>query len=357
MSAQAQEPKMFASLTSSRTQDDKTLRAQRRGRNYSMPKSRCKTRSEWRVRPGKSPERLPAHYHLECEFGSDVMLSWRDDGVEPLYVCEEHAKEIAHLAELRSAQVHAVEARSIEVREKTSGDKLQESLPESEPKPESAAAVETTAQLASVPAPDVASELASDVASPALQTASTGESEVPSDADTDSETKKSPRTRAERCAAIDQLICELAAKVESAFSESETKISVWNTIDAPLEKATQEIIGNQSISDTQKDVALQQLGALQQSLKQDTAEEITPRQANTIKQTVWNSLTGESAVSDEAKPAYRAVYDSLDAAIHAATPKVRHLEARVTNLQKMKAELQNSAPASAPADDLAQTPA
>ncbi len=345
---------MFASLTSPKTLDDKTLRAQRRGRNYSMPKSRCKTRSEWRVRPGKPPEHLPAHYHLECEFGSDVMLCWRDDGVEPLYVCEEHAKEIAHLAELRSGQVHAVE-----VREKTSGDKLQEFSPESEPKPESAATVETTAHLAPVLAPDGASELASDVASPAPETASTGESQVASNADAESKTKKSSRTTAERCAAIDQLICELATKLESAFSESETKISVWNTIDAPLEKATQEIIGNQSISDAQKDAALQQLGALQQSLKQDAAEEITPRQANAIKQTVWNSLSGESAVSDEAKPAYRAVYDSLDAAIHAAVPKVRHLEARLTNLQKMKAELQSSAPApdSAPADAPAQTPA
>jgi hypothetical protein len=354
MSAQAQEPKMFASLTSPKTLDDKTVRAQRRGRNYSMPKSRCKTRSEFRVRPGKPPEHLPAHYHLECEFGSDVMLSWRDDGVEPLYVCEEHAKEIAHLAEVRSAQVHAVE-----VREKTSGDKLQEFLPESGPKPESAAAAETTAQLAPVPAPDGASELASEVAFPAPETASTGEPLVASNADTESKTKKSPRTTAERCGAIDQLISELAAKMESAFSESETKISVWNTIDAPLEKATQEIIGNQSISDPQKDAALQQLGALQQSLKQDTANEITPRQANTIKQTVWNSLSGENAVSDEAKPAYRAVYESLEAAIHAATPKAKHLDARLTNLQKMKAELQSSAPApdSAPAGDPAQTTA
>src|ERR1700683_504166 len=141
MSAQAQKPKMFASLTSPKTQDDKTLRAQRRGRNYSMPKSRCKTRSEFRVRPGKPPEHLPAHYHLACEFGSDVMLSGRDDGVEPLYVCEEHAKEIAHLAGVRSTQVH-----SAEVRDKTSGDKLQEFSPESKADSGSAAATNTTAQ-------------------------------------------------------------------------------------------------------------------------------------------------------------------------------------------------------------------
>jgi hypothetical protein len=60
---------------------------------------------------------------------------------------------------------------------------------------------------------------------------------------------------------------------------------------------------------------------------------------------VGNRLSGDTNVVDEAKPGYRAVYDSLENAIHAAVPKARHLEQRLANLFKMKAELENFAQA------------
>jgi hypothetical protein len=116
---------------------------------------------------------------------------------------------------------------------------------------------------------------------------------------------------------------------------------VVDTIDSPLEKAALEVIGNQAITETLKDATVQQLRALQQSLKQGVSQEITLLQAHRIKQTVGSCLTGDISVVDEAKPGYRAVYDSLQSAIHTAVPKAKRLEERLANLFKMKAELKN----------------
>src|SRR6185503_12011213 len=64
--------------------------------NYALPKDHCKNRSDWRLLPGKSPERLSPHYQLNCEFGTALMITCRNDGGEPLYVCEQHAKELGY---------------------------------------------------------------------------------------------------------------------------------------------------------------------------------------------------------------------------------------------------------------------
>src|SRR5579862_5655622 len=63
--------------------------------NFALQKNLCVNRSEWRLLPGKPPERLSPYYQLVCEFGTSVMTSWAKDGNEPVYVCEEHAKELA----------------------------------------------------------------------------------------------------------------------------------------------------------------------------------------------------------------------------------------------------------------------
>ena len=125
-------------------------------------------------------------------------------------------------------------------------------------------------------------------------------------------------------------------------SQSETTISVVDTIDSPLEQSALEVIGNQAITEAQKDATVQQLGALQASLKQDVGQEITLLQAHRIKQTVGNYLSGDLSLADEAKPGYRAVYDRLESAIHTAVPKAKRLEERLANLHNMKkAELEN----------------
>lgn len=237
-----------------------------------------------------------------------MLLSERNEGCEPVYVCEEHAKELEHSFDARESAGNL----SSEV----------------------GANSETPAEAAPVAVPEKASSAASESANGA----SKGHRK----------TAKPVGTPVERCATIDRLISDLATQLENIFSQAEAAISVADTIDSPLEQATLEVIANHAISETQKDAAVQQLGALQESLKQDLGPEITPLQAHQIKQSVGNCLSGDGSVVEEAKPGYRAVFDSLTSAIHTAAPKAEHLEERLANLLKMKEELKN-----APAKELA----
>jgi hypothetical protein len=293
--------------------ENNPLRPLQRGRHFALPKSHCSNRSEWRVLPGKPPERLSPHYYLGCEFGSPLMMSWRNDGSEPIYLCEKHAKEFGYPAGVRArADSRADEAGKRKENETSAGAR-----PVAVPQP--------------FPVPAKAANSTSEAHCKATRPA------------------QSP---AERCAAIHRLIGELATQLEQVFSQSEATISVADTIDTPLERAAAGIIADHAMTETQKDAAVQQLGVLQESLKQDVAQEITPLEAHRIKQTVGNCLSGKIHVADEAKPGYRAVYDSLENAIHAAAPKAKHLEERLAHLLKIKAELesfsqaQESAPAS-----------
>jgi hypothetical protein len=287
--------------TSAKAKEDDRLRLLQRGRACAPPKSHCPNRSEWRVVPGRPPERLSPYYQLICEFGSSLILSWRNEGSEPVYVCEEHAKGFEHSADVRAS----TGSRPSETSKNNETEDSAEAEPLADPKPISAAA-------------------------PVIANIS---------AEAQRETTRPVQSLAGRCAAINQVISDLATQLENAFSQSEATISVVDTIDSPLEQAALEVIGNQAIPETQKDVTVQQLGALQESLKQDVGQKITPLQAHRIKQTVGNCLSGDISVVDEAKPGYRAVYDSLESAIHTGVPKAKRLEERLANLLKMKAEL------------------
>src|SRR5258705_13942355 len=87
--------------SSAKPETSDPLRSLRRNRcNYALPKNHCPNRSDWRLLPGKSPERLSPYYQLHCEFGTPLMITCRNDGGEPLYVCEEHAKELGYPASL-----------------------------------------------------------------------------------------------------------------------------------------------------------------------------------------------------------------------------------------------------------------
>ena len=146
---------------------------------------------------------------------------------------------------------------------------------------------------------------------------------------------------AERYAVINRQISEYAAQLEHILSRSEATISAADTIDVALEQATLEIIGNHAMTETRKDSTIQQLGELQESLKQDAGQSMTLLKAHRIKQAVADFLSGNVRVADEAKPAYRAVYDRLENAIQAAAPEAKHIEEPLAELFKSKAELEN----------------
>ncbi len=59
-----------------------------------MPKRYCTSRAEWRLQPGRPAESLSPHYRLDCDYGTGVITCWEDGGSEPIYVCENHAKQL-----------------------------------------------------------------------------------------------------------------------------------------------------------------------------------------------------------------------------------------------------------------------
>ena len=315
---------MPAPHPSSDAKKDNPLRPLQRRGSLPLPKASCTSRSQWRVLPGKAPERLSPYYQLNCEFGSPLMLSWRDEGNEPVYLCEEHVKDWGNTADARAS---AKQPSGKTDREKQEKNDAIEAPPAAQP----------------VAAPQ----------KPPLSESKTAPPNANPSSEAPRKTTKPTEPPTERCAAVDRLISDLSAQLENVFSQSGTAISVSETIDAPLERAVLEVIGNESMTETQKDAAVQQLGALQESLKQDAGTEMTLLIAHRIKETVGNRLSGESSVVEEAKPGYRAVSNSLEIAIYAAAPRSRHLEQRLVNLRAMKAELENSPQAKTPAPAVA----
>jgi hypothetical protein len=301
--------------SSAKDQENSPFRLFQRGRNYALPKSNCPNRSEWRVLPGKPPERLSPYYQLGCEFGSALILSWRNEGSEPVYVCGEHAKQFEYCGARASASEPSSEASRNNAKEMA-----REAEPVAGPDP--------------VPVPVALAARRRESPAPPKAEASTPEAPH--------RTTRPPRSAAEQHAVIDQLIGDLTAQLENAFSQSEATINVVNAIDAPLEQATLAVIGDPAMAETQKDAAVQALGALQESLKQGAGPDITLLQAHQIRQVVQHRLSGDSGVVEEAKAGYRAVHDSLENAIHAATPKAKHLQERLANLLKMKDDMETS---------------
>jgi hypothetical protein len=140
-----------------------------------------------------------------------------------------------------------------------------------------------------------------------------------------------------RFAAVNQRINQLVPRLNSALSESQAQIPIADAIDGPLNDAAIDIIHNPAMTLAEKDTALAQLGGLQQSIHQSLppgATTASPSELQALKQAVGDRVNwgGATAVTDEVKPAYRALYGSLKSAIHDAVPQAAALDERLTNL-------------------------
>ena len=143
-------------------------------------------------------------------------------------------------------------------------------------------------------------------------------------------------------AVVHRKITDYTLKLEAVLSESKAVINIGEAIDKPLEHAVLEIISNGAMSDSEKDAAIQQLGALQEWVKHGLQGDITPLQANRIILAIGDRLNwgGTAGGSEEFKPVYRALYASLKTAIGAAVPEAQNLHDRLTNLYAVKSDLE-----------------
>jgi hypothetical protein len=154
--------------------------------------------------------------------------------------------------------------------------------------------------------------------------------------------KEAAQAAGGQLAVIHQKISDYTLKLEAVLSESKATINVGEAIDKPLEHAVLEIISKDAMSDTEKDAAIQQLGAIQEWVKQGLQGDINPLQAHGILLAIGDRLNwgGTTGVSEEFTPVYRTLFGSLKTAILAAVPEVQNLHDRVTNLYAAKSDLE-----------------
>ncbi len=145
-------------------------------------------------------------------------------------------------------------------------------------------------------------------------------------------------------AIIHRKISECTLTVEALLSESKARINAVEVIHKPLEQAILEIIGSSAMGEAEKDAAIEQLETLQESLNRGLHQEITPLEAHKIacaigERAKWGASAG---LSEELKPAYRAVYSNVRNAIAAAVPDAINIVERLANLYAAKADIENA---------------
>jgi hypothetical protein len=324
-----------------------------------VPKRPCTHRAEWRLLPGKPAERLLAHYRLECDYGTPLIAIYKEsDGNEPIYLCESHATEVGRPGK-NGAGDRASEAQPTETHDRTKREGRTGRAEVAVAKPEASAPrhAMVSSGLAAKPGGATKDPLvrvrdrdltygnaAKAQVDEAIWNLATGDYKLYRTAlENGRATIEAAEAAGGQIAIIHRKIAEYTAKIEALLSESNARIKV-EVINKPLEQATLDIIGNDGISEMEKDAAIDQLGALQESLNRGLNQEITPLQAHRIAHVIGKRANwGTSAdLPDELKPAYGAVYTNLRNAIATAVPDAISLFERLANLYVVKGELENA---------------
>lgn len=369
--------------------------------NKAVPKRLCASRAEWRLKPGKPAEPLSTNYRLDCDYGTAVITCWEDGGSEPIYVCENHAKQMGQSRE-RFSDVRVITPPSglsndpIRNAERTQVRDIADTKPNGPTSPEVVGALAGTSLI--TPQPDHSNDAISAPAQTQIQDIAITKPEgstSPEVVRAVADTKIAPATTVAPARApardltygnaakamVDEVIWNMAAgnyqayrtalqqgksaaeaaqaaggqvavvhrkisdytlKLEAVLSESKAIISIPEAIDKPLEQAMLEIISNGAMSDSEKDSAIQQLGALQEWIKHGLNGYMTPAQAHQIILAVGDRQNWGRPVdvSENLKTAYRALYGSLKIAIRSAVPGAQNLQERLTNLYAAKSDLE-----------------
>jgi len=156
-----------------------------------------------------------------------------------------------------------------------------------------------------------------------------------------------PAIEAAQCAGgqlaiVHRKISEYTAKIEAVLSKSRATINVRDVIDKPFEHAVLDIISSVAMGEAEKDAAVAHLGAFQEQINRGLDREMTPLQAHRIARAVGDRANwGTTAcLSEELKPAFRAVYSSLRNALRAAVPEAHDFDERLANLCAAKSDLE-----------------
>jgi len=319
-------------------------------------KRHCTSRATWRLRTGRPAEALSAHYRLDCDYGTAVIVCWAEGGSEPIYVCESHAKQLGNSRE-HCPEVRLITPQSDNNHKPTKREDRKQTQVAAGKEPKDSASPEPARRPAEAKVgramtdPPVRSPVrdltygnpAKAMVDEVIWNMATGDYQVYRKAlEEGKPAAEAAQTAGGQLAVIHRKISDYTLKLDALLSESKATINIAEAIDKPLEQAVLEIISNGAMSDLEKDAAMQQLGTLQEWVKQGLQGDVTPLQANRILLAIGDRLNwgGTTGVSEECKPAYRALYGSLKTAIRAAVPEAQNLHDRLTNLYAAKSDLE-----------------
>ena len=261
-----------------------------------VPKRHCTNRAEWRFQPGKPAEPLSAHYRLDCDYGTAVITYWEDGGSEPIYVCDSHADQLTPSREPCS-DVRVITAQSnprdnpikSEDRNQIQGGSCRRA--EALPHRKLRAVLRMRKLDAIMTDPSVSSAVrdltygnsAKAMVDEAIWNMATGNYHAYRTALRQGKSAtEAAQVAGGQLAVVHRRISDYAMELEAVLSESKAIINVAEAINNPLEHAVHEIISSGAMSDSEKDSAIQQLGALQEWAKHGLQGDITPLQANRI---------------------------------------------------------------------------
>jgi hypothetical protein len=281
------------------------------------------------------------------------VICWQEGGSEPIYLCESHNKELAPLSDVRTVTAQSAHGDSpAKIVDRTQTPEVPGTKPNGSAASEALGSLADTKVGRALKDPSVRSPVrdltygnsAKALVDEAIWNMATGDCEAYRTALRQGKpAAEAARAAGGQLAMVHRKISDYTLKLEAVLSESRAIINVGEAIDKPLEHTVLEIISNSTMSDLEKDVAIQQLGALQEWVKHGLPGDITPLEANRVIRTIGDRLNwgGSTDVSEELKPAYRALYDSLKSALRAAVPEAQNLDERLTNLYAAKSDLEN----------------
>ncbi|MGH9495876.1 MAG: hypothetical protein ACRD3B_12830 [Candidatus Sulfotelmatobacter sp.] len=327
-----------------------------------MPKRPCTQQAKWRLLRGQRPQHLSAHYQLECDFGTRLIAIYKEG--DPVFLCEDHRTAIGQSDNHCIAGVRSISVESIDSNDPPkNGDRAHTPQPAA-PKPSSPApepSAPTSSETVDRPAAKARRESTDPCSKEPARDLTYGDGAkalvdetiwniAPGDFEAYSAALRQGKTTAEaaqaaggQLAIVHRKISEYTQKIETLLSNSKAVISASDAVDKPLERAILEIIDNSAMSDAEKDAAADHLGALQEEINRGLNREITPLQAHRIARLIGDRANwgAKTSLSEELKPAHRAVYTSLRKAIRAAVPQAHDLDERLANLCVAKSDLEN----------------
>ena len=284
------------------------------------------------------------------------MTCWEDGGSEPIYVCESHAKQLGRSRE-RCSEVRIITAQSddsynpIKSEDRTQIQEIAGTKSNGSASSEVARTLEDNRVERAITDPSVRSPVrdltygnsAKAMVDEVIWNLAPGNRQVYRSAlQQGKSATEAAQAAGGQLAAVHRKIGDYGLKLEAVLSESTAVINVAEAVDKPLENSLLEIISNGAMSDLEKDAAIQQLGALQEWIKQGLQRDVTPLQANRIVLAIGNRVNwgGAADISEEFKTVHRALYVSLKTAIRTAVPEAQNLHDRLANLYAAKSDLE-----------------